>query len=222
MSSSDGDTKGPRVILVYASGVHGEIGMDGKLPWQGKYPMDMGHFKQLTSRSMPGTRNVVIMGRLTWESLPKKWRPLAGRMNVVISKRMYDEAKESYYHTGVEDLWVFPSVEEAVKKIQEVQRPWGFSTIFIIGGRGVYEEALQKDLVQEVYHTIIPHRYPKATVMMPLLWTEKPFFEHSSTTFNDPDGQITMRHLSVDDPMTLKKTKAPPSSTTAKKQKTLD
>ena len=35
---------------------------------------------------MPGARNAVIMGRKTWESIPAKFRPLAGRLNIVLSR----------------------------------------------------------------------------------------------------------------------------------------
>jgi dihydrofolate reductase/thymidylate synthase len=47
----------------------------------------MKYFKELTSRTAdPGKQNAVIMGRKTWESIPAKFRPLPGRINVVLSK----------------------------------------------------------------------------------------------------------------------------------------
>ena len=47
----------------------------------------MKYFKELTSRTAePGKRNAVIMGRKTWESIPAKFRPLPGRINVVLTR----------------------------------------------------------------------------------------------------------------------------------------
>lgn len=47
----------------------------------------MAYFKELTTRTLdPGKQNAVIMGRKTWESIPQKFRPLAGRLNIVLSR----------------------------------------------------------------------------------------------------------------------------------------
>ncbi len=62
----------------------GGIGKDGKLPWH--LPGEMAFFKELTSKTRDASkRNAVVMGRRTWESLPPKFRPLPGRLNVVLS-----------------------------------------------------------------------------------------------------------------------------------------
>jgi len=60
------------------------IGKDGSLPWT--LPSNLRYSKELTTTtSTPGKRNVVIMGRKTWESIPQKYRPLPGRLNVVLT-----------------------------------------------------------------------------------------------------------------------------------------
>jgi len=46
----------------------------------------MKYFAHVTSAAPEGRQNVVIMGRNTWESIPKKFRPLPKRLNVVISR----------------------------------------------------------------------------------------------------------------------------------------
>lgn len=62
---------------IWAQSLDGVIG-DGKgMPWH--LPEDLKHFKATTMG------HPVIMGRATWESLPK--RPLPGRVNYVISSR---------------------------------------------------------------------------------------------------------------------------------------
>lgn len=77
----------PHLQLVVAVDEVGGIGKGKALPW--KLPGDMAYFKELTSRTHdPARQNAVIMGRTTWESIPPKFRPLPGRINVVLSRTM--------------------------------------------------------------------------------------------------------------------------------------
>jgi dihydrofolate reductase len=47
----------------------------------------MAFFKKVTSEAPEGAaQNAVIMGRKTWESIPAKFRPLPGRLNVVLTR----------------------------------------------------------------------------------------------------------------------------------------
>lgn len=66
------------LALIWAQSVSGVIGRDGGIPW--RLPEDQARFKELTH----GHR--VVMGRLTWESLPASVRPLPGRTNVVVTR----------------------------------------------------------------------------------------------------------------------------------------
>lgn len=65
------------------------IGNRGTLPWSG-IKGDMAFFRKLTTNvpesAPPGALNALIMGRKTWESIPSKFRPLDGRLNVVITR----------------------------------------------------------------------------------------------------------------------------------------
>ncbi|MEZ0341470.1 dihydrofolate reductase [Mycobacterium sp. pV006] len=65
--------------LIWAQSTSGVIGRDGGIPW--RLPEDLARFKELTMG------HTVIMGRLTWESLPASVRPLPGRRNVVVSRQ---------------------------------------------------------------------------------------------------------------------------------------
>jgi dihydrofolate reductase len=65
------------ISLVYAQSRNGMIGRDGGLPWH--ISSDLKRFKALTMGKP------VIMGRKTWDSLPRK--PLPGRVNIVITRQ---------------------------------------------------------------------------------------------------------------------------------------
>ena len=61
----------------------GGIGLNGKLPWRIKE--DMMLFKKITTTTAATiSQNAVIMGRKTWESIPKKFRPLPNRINIIL------------------------------------------------------------------------------------------------------------------------------------------
>ena len=73
-----------RLTIIVAATRSNGIGSHSRLPW--RLPKEMKYFAQVTSNAPDEKQNVVIMGRNTWESIPKKFRPLPKRMNVVISR----------------------------------------------------------------------------------------------------------------------------------------
>lgn len=107
------------------------IGYDGGLPW-GHLPEDMKRFKDVTKES------ILVMGRLTWESLPKK--PLPGRTNVVVTS---DPGK----YGVVKDV-VFMTYPELQGYLQCVTKP-----VFIIGGAKLY--AAYMGVADKIYATVI-------------------------------------------------------------------
>ena len=68
-----------RLGLIWAQARRRVIGREGALPWH--LPQDMAHFRQATAGC------AVIMGRKTWDSLPPRFRPLPGRVNIVITRQ---------------------------------------------------------------------------------------------------------------------------------------
>ena len=55
------------------------MGLNNSIPWC--YPSDLRYFSKLTKGS---GNNAIIMGRKTWESLPRK--PLPKRENIILSR----------------------------------------------------------------------------------------------------------------------------------------
>lgn len=104
------------VSLLWAQSRDSVIGRDGGLPWH--LPEDLRRFRALT------TGGTVVMGRATWESLPERFRPLPGRVNVVLSR------DPSYDAAGA---LVLTSLDEALRTATDV---------WVIGGGAVFAEAL--------------------------------------------------------------------------------
>lgn len=103
------------IVLVVAISDNGVIGKDGTIPWH--ISEDMKRFKALTMG------HTLVMGRKTWESLPKK--PLPGRVNVVLTRQ-----KD----------WRAQGAQTASSLGQATSGTSG--TVMIIGGAEIYERAL--------------------------------------------------------------------------------
>jgi dihydrofolate reductase len=112
-----------RVVLIWAEAANGVIGAGGAIPWH--LPEDLKHFHELTS-GQP-----VIMGRRTWDSLPKKSRPLPGRTNIVITSQDEWAADGAVRASSLTD-----ALEAADAAANPGDRIW------IIGGRRLYQEAV--------------------------------------------------------------------------------
>jgi len=113
------------------------IGKNNALPWSLK--ADMERFKKITL-GWP-----CVMGRKTWESLPK--RPLSGRSNIIISRSLNGASQSD----AMTEAKVFPSLREAV------QHCAGYEKVFICGGASVYADALP--LADRIELTVIHKQY---------------------------------------------------------------
>eukprot|EP00986_Skeletonema_menzelii_P015784 scaffold12685_cov143-Skeletonema_menzelii.AAC.3 len=115
-------------------------------PW--RLPGDMNHFKQVTSTPpSPDRINAVIMGRKTWDSIPSKFRPLDGRVNVILSRKGAEGVEGA---EGNKFVLVAKSMEDAMEQLKS--RPDHGST-FIIGGGEIYNQAMTSGLVKRVVYT---------------------------------------------------------------------
>jgi dihydrofolate reductase len=114
------------------------IGREGRIPWNCKDEMKF--FKEKTMGKP------IIMGRRTWDSLPKK--PLPGRFNIVVTRNpdligMRDETNE--------DGPIFvDNIGIAVDIISEMS-----PECFIIGGEQIYKDALDAGIVDRMYLNIM-------------------------------------------------------------------
>ncbi len=115
------------------------IGKDNELLW--RIPEDLKRFKKLTMGK------TIIMGKKTWESLPKK--PLPGRKNIVltdITGEIIDNAVTAY------------SIEDALGKCEKDEE------IFVIGGGSIYRQFMP--VANSLYITHV-HKKAPADVFFP-------------------------------------------------------
>lgn len=142
------------LALVVARARNGVIGRDGTLPWRLK--SDMAIFKA-TTLGKP-----VIMGRKTWESLPK--RPLPGRLNLVLTRDRSFEA---------EGAIVCERFDEALEIAREQAAEDGVGEVCVIGGTAVFELALRR--ARRLYLTEVDAE-PEGDALFPAFdesaWTE--------------------------------------------------
>lgn len=126
--------------IIVAVADNGAIGHDLKLLWH--LPGDMKRFKELT------TGHTVIMGRNTYESLPKGALP--NRKNIVLTRQ-----------TGVSypGCTVFHSLEEALASCNADEK------VYLIGGASVYEAGLK--IADRIDLTRVYHHFPAADTFFP-------------------------------------------------------
>jgi len=110
------------LVVIAAVAQNGVIGRGSQIPWH--ISEDFQRFKRLTM-GFP-----CIMGDVTYESLPPRWRPLPGRENIVLS---WDP---QYRPAGTT---VFDSFDRAIEHVQGRKS----ERAFIIGGATIYRLGLQ-------------------------------------------------------------------------------
>ncbi|HEY9234729.1 MULTISPECIES: dihydrofolate reductase [Phenylobacterium] len=133
---------------------NGVIGRGGTLPWRLK--TDLANFRAVTMGKP------VIMGRKTWESLPKK--PLVGRTNIVLSRDGSFEPKGAV---------VCDDFADAVSIAREQAAEDGVPEFCVIGGASLFELALTR--AKRIYLTEVDADIEGDVVLSPIdegRWTE--------------------------------------------------
>lgn len=135
-----------KLEAIFAITPKGGLGKDGCIPWS--LPMDMAHFARTTRACAAGKMNAVIMGRKTWDSLPRK--PLKGRANIVVSRTISEQE-------GLDSgAIIVRSWEEALEHVQDEGGGSGMGVIdriFVIGGADLLHKALVDDRCVQAHVT---------------------------------------------------------------------
>lgn len=153
------------VNLIAAVGADGSIGRGGNLIWH--IPADLRRFKSLTMG------HPVIMGRKTWESLPK--RPLPGRLNIVMTRCLDYEAPGAVTVHSPEEAMAAATVTESGECVSP----------FVMGGGEIYN--LFIPFATRLYLTLIDAGCPDADAR--LEWNEEEWMlEEETAPETTPEG----------------------------------
>jgi dihydrofolate reductase len=153
--------------IIAAIGKNRELGINegenySLLNW--KLPGDLKRFKDLTEG------HVVLMGRKTWDSLPKKFKPLPGRINIVLTRNKSKDYGENVFLVDSKDELDFVLKYDKFKN----------KDLWIIGGGEVYKMFLND--VDELHLTEVEGEFPEANIFFP------PFEGEGFKTIYDVSG----------------------------------
>lgn len=126
-------------------------------------PADLLRFRDLT------IGQIVVMGRLTWESLPDKYRPLPNRHNIVLSRTSL----------------VLPKEVEQMKFKHVLELPPD-NEVFVIGGSSLYEQFLPH--ANRILMTQVLDKFSNADRFFPTTET-KVWYDHETPKYYPADGK---------------------------------
>ena len=127
------------INIVAAADLNNGIGLNNKLPWYN--PDDLKWFSKITKGNK---KNVIIMGKNTWNGLPKQ--PLPDRENIILSTTEEFNGETYKSFASEERLWNYVRERE-------------FEDVWIIGGGKVYEYFINKPYITGVYISRIKEEY---------------------------------------------------------------
>ena len=127
-----------KITMIACQNLLGYIGKNNKLMWN--LPIDLKRFALLT------TGKTLIVGRKTFESLPKNMILSKNRNFIVLSK------KEGYYPWPHKTplISVVNNVENLIKYLAKVPQIKQDKEIVVIGGSEIYKEFLDRDLISTI------------------------------------------------------------------------
>ena len=156
------------IIVAVAS--DGAIGRANDLLWY--LPADLKRFKELT------TGHTILMGRKTFESLPRG--PLPNQRNIIISRSLPAQP-------GAE---VYPTIQQAMVACASDEE------VFIIGGGEIYRQLLPN--TERIYLTRVQASFPDAEVFFPELdpteWIEEAREVYPRDERNEYDTELLLLH----------------------------
>ncbi len=139
-----------KISIVVAVAENNAIGKNNGLLWH--LPKDLEFFRKVT------WGHHVLMGRKSYESIPEKFRPLKGRVNIIVTRQ------EDFKAEGCKVVSTF---DEGIAFAKDC----GEQELMILGGGEVYRQLLGR--VHKIYFTKVHHTFPEADTFFPELKTNE-------------------------------------------------
>lgn len=146
------------ISIIVATALNGAIGLNNALLY--RQSADMKHFKELT------TGNTVVMGRKTFESLPKGALP--NRRNIVLTRNP---------ELCLEGAECFQNINQVLNNIEKDEQ------VFIIGGEQIYRQTIS--IADRIYLTLIQDTPSLADAYFPNISPE--IWQETERTFHPAD-----------------------------------
>ena len=162
-------------LIACINNVHA-LGKDNELLYH--IPSDLANFKRLTMNE------VVVMGRNTYESLPKK--PLPNRTSIVISS---DVEYQPSVSNDSDSVFVADSIESAISIAETLD----CNTIWVIGGASIYEQFVAKKMADEIYLTVVDDEL-EGDVVFPYIDENQFTLRYKSNPIKEGDGDSCITH----------------------------
>ncbi|KAI6646960.1 Dihydrofolate reductase-like isoform X1 [Oopsacas minuta] len=153
-----------KLNLIVAFDKNYGIGLKGKLPWP-RLETDSLYFQEKTTITLdPNKRNVLISGRLTWESIPLRAR-----------KNIYNKCFRVVLSTTFENVEEADITSSSLKKAMDTLSAHPdynyFESFWIIGGSKTYQEALDSSCCLKLYTTVLNQSFECDTFFPLINWS---------------------------------------------------
>ena len=136
-----------KIIGIGCQNYNRAIGKNNNLLF--KLKKDMNFFKNKTINVKNITKkNAVLMGSNTYFSIPKKYRPLDKRINIIISKNRYDEINKDIKINKLKNTFVFSDIDQSIQFAHVYSK---LENLYVIGGESIYNEFIKRNIFDKIY-----------------------------------------------------------------------
>jgi thymidylate synthase len=145
------------VNCILARDLNNGIAKNEIIPWH--ITEDLVNFKNITTCNDKNKKNIIIMGKNTWDNIPLKFKPFIQRINIIISTTT-EEQNLDIVDRHYDPLIFCNNIQRAneyINKRHKLKNDIG--CVFICGGKQLYDYFLNSYIVDNIYLTTINYNY---------------------------------------------------------------